>query len=301
MTVHKAKGLGFPVVILLLYGERNKGFRYIVQEDEEAVTLLRLKKGMLQADDELERRYQEEETKVMVARLNSLYVAFTRAGAELYVIGVKGEKDSFPFTLFPEKPSSCSGTPPEVSAGKAKNADGSVEGLHHAVALEAPPPSFEPLAFVEKKRGEMVHKILSLIDYADGDIGVRLDEIICAVRAEAGSDAVPEGLKSSIAAFLQGESVAGWYERRSGRVVMKEQELADSQGRLFRVDRVIVDPDAVTVIEFKTGRPDVDEAKHAAQMANYLGIIGEVYKGRRIQGIIAYVDAKVVRPVKGRA
>ena len=79
MTVHKAKGLGFPVVILLLYGERNKGFRYIVQEDEESVTLLRLKKGMLWADDEFERRYQEEETKVMVARLNSLYVAFTRA------------------------------------------------------------------------------------------------------------------------------------------------------------------------------------------------------------------------------
>ena len=255
MTVHKAKGLGFPVVILLLYGERNKGFRYIVQEEEESVTLLRLKKGMLRADDELERRYQEEETKVMVARLNSLYVAFTRAGAELYVIGVKGEKDSFPFTLFPEKPSSRSGTPPEVPAGGGKRC-GRVRG-------GAPPCrcAWRPLRLLSspwlsrKKRGErLVHKILSLIDYTDGDIGVRLDEIVAAVRAEAGADAVPEGLKSSIAAFLQGESIAGWYERRPGRVVMKEQELADSQGRLFRVDRVVVDPDAVTVIEYKTGR-----------------------------------------------
>ena len=301
MTVHKAKGLGFPVVILLLYGQRNKGFRYIVQEDEESVTLLRLKKGMLRADDTLQKRYQEEETKVMVARLNSLYVAFTRAGAELYVIGVKGEKDSFPFALFPDAVSSCSGTPPEVSAGEAKNADGSVEGLHHALALEAPPPSVEPLRFEERKRGELVHKILSLIDYADGDVGVRLDEIIRAMQAEAGADAVPDSLKSSIAAFLRGESIAGWYERRPGRVVMKEQELADNQGRLFRVDRVIVDPDAVTVIEYKTGRAGVDEERHAAQMANYLGIMGEVYKGRRIEGIIAYVDAKVVRPVTGRA
>jgi hypothetical protein len=36
-------------------------------------------------------------------------------------------------------------------------------------------------------------------------------------------------------------------------------------------------------------------------MANYLGIMGEVYKGRRIEGIIAYVDAKVVRRVTDRA
>jgi ATP-dependent exoDNAse (exonuclease V) beta subunit len=236
----------------------------------------------------------------MVARLNSLYVAFTRAGAELYVIGVKGEKDSFPFTLFPEDTSSCIGTPPEVTAGEAKDADGSVEGLHHVLALETPPPSIEPLRFEEKKRGELVHKILSLIDYADGDIGMRLDEIIRAMRAETGADEVPDSLKSSIAAFLQGQPIAGCYERRPDRVVMKEQELADSQGRLFRVDRVIVDPDVVTVIEYKTGKAGVDEERHAAQMANYLGIMGEVYEGRRIEGIIAYVDAKVVRRVTGR-
>lgn len=82
---------------------------------------------------------------------------------------------------------------------------------------------------------------------------------------------------------------------------MKEQELADSKGRLFRVDRVVNDEEAVTVIEFKTGRADVDQEKHAAQMANYLSIMGEVYKDRRVEGIIAYVDARVVRPVTGRA
>ena len=49
------------------------------------------------------------------------------------------------------------------------------------------------------------------------------------------------------------------------------------------------------MIEFKTGRAGVDGEKHAAQMANYLCIMGEVYKGRRIEGIIAYVDAKVVQ------
>ncbi len=107
-------------------------------------------------------------------------------------------------------------------------------------------------------------------------------------------------LKARSPHFCKGEPIAGFYERRPGRVVMQEQELADSRGRLFRVDRVVVDPERVTVIEFKTGREGVDGEKHAAQMANYLRIMGEVYKGRRIEGIIAYVDAKVVRRVNGR-
>jgi ATP-dependent exoDNAse (exonuclease V) beta subunit len=37
MTVHKAKGLGFPVVLVVLYEERSKGFDYIVAEDEEGL------------------------------------------------------------------------------------------------------------------------------------------------------------------------------------------------------------------------------------------------------------------------
>jgi ATP-dependent exoDNAse (exonuclease V) beta subunit len=67
------------------------------------------------------------------------------------------------------------------------------------------------------------------------------------------------------------------------------------------VDRVIVDAEEVTVIEYKTGSAGADAEKHAAQMANYLGILGEVYKDRRIEGIIAYVDARVVKHVTGRA
>jgi ATP-dependent exoDNAse (exonuclease V) beta subunit len=42
MTTHKAKGLGFPVVITLLYEERSKGFDYIAQEDGDGVRLLKI-------------------------------------------------------------------------------------------------------------------------------------------------------------------------------------------------------------------------------------------------------------------
>ena len=66
MTVHKAKGLGFPVVILLLYTDKSRGFRYIVQESEGSIALLRLTKNMLGADEAFEERYRMEETKEKV-------------------------------------------------------------------------------------------------------------------------------------------------------------------------------------------------------------------------------------------
>ena len=101
MTIHKSKGLGFPVVILLLYGERSKGYPFVVRRDHGAVSLLRLTKEIAASHEELGDRYREEQLKERVNRLNSLYVAFTRAGSELYVIGVKRERENtflFPYS-----------------------------------------------------------------------------------------------------------------------------------------------------------------------------------------------------------
>ncbi len=50
MTVHKAKGLEFPVVIVLLYEEGKRGFDYIVQEDDEGVRLLKINKETMGSD-----------------------------------------------------------------------------------------------------------------------------------------------------------------------------------------------------------------------------------------------------------
>ncbi len=44
MTVHKAKGLGFPVVIALLYGERSRGFDYLVDREGGEMRLLKVNK-----------------------------------------------------------------------------------------------------------------------------------------------------------------------------------------------------------------------------------------------------------------
>jgi ATP-dependent exoDNAse (exonuclease V) beta subunit len=78
MTVHKAKGLGFPVVIVLLYEVRNRGFEYIVEDKGETVCLLKINKSTACCDETLQSLYDKERMSEMVNRLNSLYVGFTR-------------------------------------------------------------------------------------------------------------------------------------------------------------------------------------------------------------------------------
>lgn len=298
MTIHKAKGLGFPVVILLLYGDRNKGFRYIIKEDGETVTLLRLTKPMLHADEAFEKLYGQEEMKERVNKLNSLYVAFTRAGSELYVIGAKREKESFPFMLFPNGMSYRAGEPREALARKEPDPP-TAEVFHHAVPPELPTGQDEGIRFREKSRGELIHKVLSLIDYVDRDIERKIDGIMEKLRRTMGGDEIQDNIKAIVREFLETEQVRKYYERRPGRVVMTEQEFSDSQGRLFRIDRVVADEERISIIEYKTGSDRENEEKYLAQMRNYIRIVGQVYTGRPVGGLIAYIDLKKAVPVGG--
>ena len=103
MTIHKAKGLGFPVVIVLLYGESRRSTPYGVlrEGDEGSVRLVKLSKDLARRDEVLQALYEEEMARNDVDAMNRLYVALTRAEREMYVIGVKSEKDTFPFDLLP--------------------------------------------------------------------------------------------------------------------------------------------------------------------------------------------------------
>jgi ATP-dependent exoDNAse (exonuclease V) beta subunit len=54
------------------------------------------------------------------------------------------------------------------------------------------------------------------------------------------------------------------------------------------MDRVLVDPGMVTLIDFKTGSRNSKE--HREQIAAYKGILKDIYPGRDCQGILVYVD-----------
>jgi ATP-dependent exoDNAse (exonuclease V) beta subunit len=96
-------------------------------------------------------------------------------------------------------------------------------------------------------------------------------------------------MKSVLLEFLRMHEIALFFTRVEGRKIMNEQEFVHSDGRLFRMDRIIVDQGTVTVLDFKTGE---DKDTYADQVQGYMNILQNFYPDRSIRGLLAFVDRK---------
>ena len=69
-----------------------------------------------------------------------------------------------------------------------------------------------------------------------------------------------------------------------------------------RIDRLLIEPNRVLIVDFKTNRPapgrieDADPA-YIAQMAAYFAILAEVYPGRSIEAALVWTDGPSLMPV----
>ena len=240
MTIHKAKGLGFPVVIVLLYEVRNRGFEYIIEEMGSTVCLLKINKSAAACDEGLQNLYDQERMKEMVNRLNSLYVGFTRPERELYVVGVKSRDTAYPFVLLPSDeffPSAATQKAVEKTS-IASVALTSCPLLHRNQQFEFPASAEEFMAIGEKRRGEFIHRVLFYIDYLRDGSKTEIKEIIRRAREDTGSDYPEEETEALVMAVTRNRELAGYFREVPGRKIRKEQEYSDGSGRLFRMDRV---------------------------------------------------------------
>ena len=119
---------------------------------------------------ELRALYDGELLRDKVNKLNGLYVALTRAREEMYVIGVKGERDSFPFDLLPDR---VCGRRAGTTAGPGA-AHASPALLSHAARPVPPAVGARRLSHGERGRGELVHAALSRITYASAEVEAQI-------------------------------------------------------------------------------------------------------------------------------
>lgn len=297
MTVHKAKGLGFPAVIVVLYGARNKPLKYVLHESGDGVSLLKLSRDLAECDEGLKALYEAEQADELVSKLNSLYVGLTRAEQEMHILGVKGKNEEFPLDIFSQVPPlSGAGKP---AAGERKTDKGTLAGLwHHTAALRLPVRA-DALAGIEgRRRGEFYHQVLSCLEYADEQTGEILRDSIERVKRERGEDYPTEEILQTVSSFLENGEISRFFRKKPDRQVYREQCFTDGEGNLFRMDRVVIDPGQVSVLDFKTGEDKGLEDKYRAQLSTYLRILRGIYPGREVRGLIAYIDLNEVREVQ---
>lgn len=299
MTIHKAKGLGFPVVIVLLYEVKNKSLDYILEERADGASLLKINQSEAACDPSLQALYDAERMRDTVNKLNTLYVGFTRPQRELYVVGVTGNRQGYPFSLLPDPASAPPEKPqPPPEAPTQRTPVGHTRPQHRSRRLDLSRASADSFSVQERRRGEFIHRVLSLIDYVGNEFEPTLRGMIRSVKSATRCDYREDEITGLILALVHQERIGSYFEMAPGREIKNEQEYCNGVGRLFRMDRVVVDPEKIMVIDYKTGMDEEAIDGHRRQLSDYAALLREIYPDRLVSGLLAYIDSNEVKEVR---
>ncbi|HXG38590.1 MAG TPA: UvrD-helicase domain-containing protein [Bacteroidota bacterium] len=292
MTVHKAKGLGFPILITLFYDRSVKPENLFVVGEDEAVQLLHVTDDGSKKSETVAEYYEHACALAEVDDLNKLYVSLTRAKEEMYVVSVKRKRGDRPSVFFPHDGYEV-GTPTRKLVEE-------VAGELPATILHLPTRGFaqtagEALRLRETRRGELIHNVLSEIHYCDSELEKTLVAGLERWQRRMREPIDVAATVRLLVDFLQLPQVKPWFTETAGRSILNEQEIVDASGQLHRVDRIVVDQEAVTVLDYKTGE---EQEEHHEQVRHYRQIVRELYPEKPVQGILLYLDRKIVREVR---
>lgn len=304
MTIHKAKGLEFPVVILpdLDWNlDKATGHREIIW----CVTsdpLLRknspvpvsysskLKKTLFEAD------YYLEKIQSFVDQMNLLYVAFTRAEKGMYLFlkkpqkagGLKKATDLILTVTQNMQEQKTGEEDPSVTEKTlfGRFLPGSAD--HEAVPEETiPPPTVETGAYNlrvsgkadeyfeqgeqdQKKRireGILLHQVFELIRTPD-DLPSAIEQMI--LQGQMSRETAEDIRKFLDEIFLDKET-ASWFD--ASDTLKNEGEILLPDGNTRRPDRILFRQDHTLVIDYKFGQNKSPE--HQKQMTDYLRLLKE--------------------------
>lgn len=298
MTVHKSKGLGFPVVIAVFKDKKNKRRGPVVVESEQGLSLLKVTKEMTARSRKLEEIYTHREREMLNDDLNRLYVALTRAQREMYIVSLVAKQTkskesdaiNFPSMLFPAEPR---GKKYEQAEQPAAKEIVSIEP--HFLTQSAPMPvaQYEKIGLSETVRGDFVHDVLSRIEFLPEHVVDTVHQHCSLLQQKYAHLLNVDDIELRLSQFLQLPDVRPFFEAKKGRTVLCEQEVVSDGGKLYRMDRVILDDEQVTVVDFKTGSDDMND-KYIEQVKNYMRILKSLYHGKLVSGALLYIDMKKV-------
>jgi ATP-dependent helicase/nuclease subunit A len=308
LTVHKAKGLEFPVVILpslemevkVGSGGRDGQQSFIVHHAEDGIHLLRLKDKYRQFSPQLDELYQAEYKRSFLSELNNVYVALTRAVHELHVLipSKAGNSQNIVQLLIPEE---CHSLGEPVKDSK--------KGSTATPRLKLPfAPHKDWLGFLKdefvdvttsrrdvRRRGEALHFLLSFVQRIDK---AHLDEAMVSARRQ-GRLAFPsildwQELEDEIRALVREPKLKPFFDTGKDQV-LTELEVIDTFGETKRIDRLIIGQDGIDLIDFKSSAEGRGE--HIGQVEGYIKLVAGLYPGQKIRGWLIYLNDRTLEAV----
>lgn len=299
MTVHKSKGLQFPVVIYPRFSGKDQSGEVWVDLDEEDFGLprsrFRIGSGHISADLVALKNKHDDLSKL--DDTNICYVATTRAEDRLYMMSeiVRDKGTWLTMTLAEifmthfkdlQTKDNCWESGLREKFDNSKRADITAETVNWNIpALNREPVKFDSADddFQSESMiyGEMVHYGLSVFQFTMTP--GRLESMLQFNFPDSSKDMIDKAL-SRITEILRHPSIGSWFS--AGVISKSEMDLVDENGKIFRPDKVIFGHEYVDVIEFKTGLP---KAFHADQVRTYQRLISTM-TALPVRGFLVYTE-----------
>ncbi|TDS56583.1 UvrD-helicase domain-containing protein [Myroides indicus] len=293
MTIHKSKGLEFPVVIFPFaeedYTRSNRDKLWLNIETEEGLdfpkALVDSKKEVADYGKLARELYEQKEEEFLLDNVNVLYVALTRAEEQLYIISYynvtdkgelknnmssffldflnvqgKFENDEFQYEF---------GNATRISEKKEREA-GSVEIIHSVKK----PFDFGQIKIAKREAlmwdaqnqkaieyGNIVHKVMSFI-ITSKDID---DAVLQALEEGLITEESKEGFTATVTSIVKHAELSEFFEE--GNQVFNEKMIIGEKLSNSIPDRVVVNKyGEAFLLDYKTGK---EQNKHKEQLMRY--------------------------------
>lgn len=293
MTIHKSKGLEFPIVIfpcdLDIYQEIKPKTWLNSNFPDFPELLVSLNKDIQYINEKAEQLYKTRREELELDSFNLLYVALTRPIEQLYIITEKklskGEEKtnyySGVFISFLKEKQLWDENQDEYTFGNAKRLKESSEEIieSHVQSTVISTPwkdhNIHLLASSSKlwgtKRGEakdygdLIHKMMSEV-ITKSDIEKVLHKYIQKGELN-GKEAYK--VKNIIYKIVTHEKLKEYFSDEI--VVYNEREILDDTGQIVIPDRLVFHSEKnITIIDYKTGLP---KKEHQHQLENYARVL----------------------------
>jgi len=312
MTIHKAKGLEFPVVIYPYAEEKVSLTKKSQWVDFDNPNIPMLRAALLPITKDLATTtlaplYEEEKGKSLLDLINILYVVLTRASNRLYVLtsfpaNEAKEINSIPlfFQQFLKSSGIWSENKTTYIFGKAvaflSGKRSSLSGNYHLtsfisnewhskVLISQQAVEAWDVENPDKNRewGILLHTCLAKIKTADDIDSVLNDYYLQGIL----DDDERSRLNENIRQVITHPMLAGYFTHEV--TVKTEADILDANGMLYRPDRLILNGNKAVIIDYKTGKP---AEKHRKQLRNYSCLLADLgYTSPKM--LLVYLDKTI--------
>ncbi|MFN3966450.1 MAG: UvrD-helicase domain-containing protein [Endomicrobiia bacterium] len=310
MTIHKAKGLEFEVVIIpetnFWRQKENIIFSYKDRAKPENIYLRKYGKyipGLEEKEKEL----------LHIDDLNLLYVALTRAKTGVWILGYKPKSVGISWLeiikekLGDEKLPYDEISQKEIPKVKKEELEYSVVPAKVSILTEereSYSPTERGIEIIEPARrrgmkfGDIVHKALSKVAWLDNlMVNSIIDDLLKYVknnfaRTSEEIEEIDKRLKSLLQEIFNDPDLRFIFYKDNRNVEFKnELPIYFEDGKKdvsLHIDRVLIEPEKVVVIDYKTGE---EKEEYIHQMGVYKKGIEKIYPEKKVTTILVFLEA----------